>query len=144
MFATNYIAVLVAGVVSMAAGFLWYGPLFGKAWAKEMGWGTMTPEQEAAMKKQGMKAYPQAFIGSLVTAFVLYHTTLAFSKAMEAGPNVGVAVQVASFVWLGFIVPMKYGDKLWGGKSLKLFFIDAAYYLVNFCLMASVMVLMYR
>jgi len=61
----------------------------------------------------------QIFVGALVTVFVLGHAIFAFSSAIEAKPGVGTAVEVASFLWLGFIVPVKYGDRLWGRKSLK-------------------------
>ena len=33
----NMVAILVAVVANFILGFLWYTPLFGKAWAKEMG-----------------------------------------------------------------------------------------------------------
>src|SRR6266498_2968533 len=33
----NYWAILVAVAATMVLGFLWYGPIFGKAWMKEMG-----------------------------------------------------------------------------------------------------------
>ena len=32
----NYLAVVVAAIVNMALGSLWYGPIFGKAWIKMM------------------------------------------------------------------------------------------------------------
>src|SRR6266478_3785234 len=34
----NYWAILAAVAASMVIGFLWYGPILGKAWMKEMGW----------------------------------------------------------------------------------------------------------
>lgn len=37
MVPVNYLAILVAAVLSMVLGFLWYGPLFGKEWTKLMG-----------------------------------------------------------------------------------------------------------
>ena len=33
----NYLAVLACAVAAMTAGFLWFGPLFGKTWARHMG-----------------------------------------------------------------------------------------------------------
>ena len=37
----NYLAVLACAIVAMPVGFLWFGPLFGKAWARHMGFGDM-------------------------------------------------------------------------------------------------------
>lgn len=33
----NYLAVIVAGLIPMILGALWYGPLFGKAWLSSLG-----------------------------------------------------------------------------------------------------------
>jgi hypothetical protein len=136
----NFWAVLVCGAASMVLGFLWYGPLFGKSWAKEMGWGNITPEQEAEKKKQAGKAYPQVFIGALLMAYVLAVTLLTFMKGAGQEPSVSMGLQGAFWLWLGFIVPVKYGDKLWGGKSLKLFFIDVVYYLVQLAVFALILI----
>ncbi|MCI0707519.1 MAG: DUF1761 domain-containing protein [Ignavibacteriae bacterium] len=140
MIEVNYLAVLACGIAAMVLGGVWYGPLFGKAWAKEMGWGNLTPEQEAAMKKSAATAYPQQFVGALLTAFVLAHTTAAFITAMNEEPSVSLGLKGAFWNWLGFMVPVIYGDKLWGGKSLKLFFINAFYQLVNLSVMAIILV----
>ena len=37
----NYLAVLACAIVAMPVGFLWFGPLFGKTWARHMGFGDM-------------------------------------------------------------------------------------------------------
>ena len=34
----NILAILVAVVVNFILGFIWYTPLFGKTWGKEMGY----------------------------------------------------------------------------------------------------------
>lgn len=131
----NYWAVLVCGVVSMVLGALWYGPLFGKLWMREMGWGGKSPEEIQKMKDAAKWAYPQAFVGALLMASVLAW----LFGALEIS-TVSLAVQGAFWVWLGFVLPLKYGDKLWGGKSLKLFFIDAIYYLVQLAVFAIILV----
>ncbi len=33
----NYGAVLVAAIIEIVLGFLWYGPFFGKMWMKSIG-----------------------------------------------------------------------------------------------------------
>ncbi len=32
-------------------------------------------------------------------------------------------------MWVGFVVPVKYGECLWGNKTIKAFLIDVGYYL---------------
>ena len=47
----NIIAVLAAVVANFILGFIWYTPLFGKAWGKEMGYDpNMKPEKSAMFK----------------------------------------------------------------------------------------------
>lgn len=121
----------------MIVGFIWYGPLFGKAWSREMGWGAMTGEQVQAMKKKAMFMYPQQFIAALLMAYVFAHVLGAFYAA-QVGRSVGTGLQGAFWMWLGFILPLKYAEKLFGGKSWKLFLIDSGYWLVSILVMGAI------
>lgn len=63
---TNYLAVLGAAFVPMIIGSIWYGPLFGKAWMKEMGF------TEETMKNGNMPLiFGLSFVCSFIVAFVL-------------------------------------------------------------------------
>ena len=65
----NYLAILVAGIISMVVGFLWYGPLFGKAWMRLSGFDSKKIDES---KKKGMtKSYIIMFIATLIFACVL-------------------------------------------------------------------------
>ncbi|MBX4187578.1 MAG: DUF1761 domain-containing protein, partial [Candidatus Doudnabacteria bacterium] len=123
-----------SAIATMITGMLWYGPLLGKTWAREMGWGTLTPEQSAEMKKKANKAYPQQLIGAFLMAYVFAHILQAFDSN-----SIAMALEGAFWVWLGLIVPVKYGDVLWNNKSIKLFFIDSVYYLVNLAVFAIIL-----
>ena len=132
----NYWAVLVAAVVNMVLGFLWYGPVFGKAWQKETG---MTAEKMDAAKGKGMgKTYALMTLGSLVMSYVLAHA-LVFASAYLAVTGVMAGLQAGFWNWLGFIAPVTLGSVLWDGKSWKLWFINAGYYLVALVLMGVVL-----
>ncbi|MBK7711916.1 MAG: DUF1761 domain-containing protein [Bacteroidales bacterium] len=51
----NILAILVAVVVNFFLGFIWYTPLFGKTWGKEMGYDPdMKPEKSNV---QGLVIY---------------------------------------------------------------------------------------
>lgn len=120
----NYLAVLVSAVVSMIIGSVWYGPLFGKQFMHAMGFDALTPEKQAEMKKAMTMTYVVQFIASLVMFYVL---------ARFIGGLGDMTVQngmtVAFWAWLGFVVPIKLGDALWGGK-MSLFWLGAGYNLV--------------
>ena len=134
MIYVNWIGVIVAGVVGMVVGALWYGPLFGKLWARLVG---MTQEKMEEAKQKGMaKSYVIAFIGQLVTAYVL-----AYLIALTGSYSINVLVPLVFWIWLGLIMPIMIGGSLWEGKPWKLVLLNGAYYIV--VLMAMSFVLLY-
>ncbi|MEK7582906.1 MAG: DUF1761 domain-containing protein [Patescibacteria group bacterium] len=135
----NYLAVLVAGIAAMVVGGLWYGPLFGKLWMQGMGWDPNDQARMAEAKKGMAAAYVQMFVFSLVQAFVLAHVLWAFRTASPDLIGAWAGIQGGFWVWLGFVLPLKYGDKLWGGKKFKFVAVDLAYYLVLLCVMGIIL-----
>ena len=109
--AVNYWAILVSAVAAMVIGSVWFGPLFGKMYIHEMGMDTMSPEKQAEMKKGMMLTYVWQFIASLVMFYVLAWLIGATGHMSLMG-----GMKAAGLAWLGFIVPLKLGDALWGGK----------------------------
>ncbi|HVS79549.1 MAG TPA: DUF1761 domain-containing protein [Candidatus Paceibacterota bacterium] len=108
----NFLAVLIAAVASMIVGSIWYGPLFGKRYIREMGWENHTPEERERMKKSMTKSYVIQFVASFVMFFVL-------DWYINTGINTGLTAGIGNAfgAWIGFIVPIKLGDVLWGGKK---------------------------
>ena len=109
----NFWAVLVSAVASMVIGSIWYGPLFGKKFMNAMGMDTWSPEKKESMKKGMALTYIWQFIASLVMFYVF-----AWLMGALGAKSPMDAIQAAFWVWLGFIVPVKLGDALWGGKML--------------------------
>jgi uncharacterized membrane-anchored protein len=130
----NYLAELVSGVVAMVIGALWYGPLFGNAWMRGQGLDPNNKEQVAKMKKAAGPAYLQMFIGALLQMFVFAHVIWAFLTVavQDSGSvnTINMGLQGGFWMWLGFVLPIKYGDKLWGNKAFKYVAVDLGYYLV--------------
>lgn len=138
----NYLAILVSGISAVVLGFLWYGPLFGKAWMKTVG---VTSEQAAAVrndpaKMQSMyRGYAITALGGLIMAFVLAHL-LAFATAYYADLSaLTVGLWVAVMAWAGLIVPMSLNAVLWEGKGRMYWFINAGYYLVTLLVMSVIL-----
>ena len=128
----NYLAVLAAAIAAIVLGFLWYGPLFGKQWIKLM---NFDKKKRSEMKNKGMgKTYVIMVVGTLVTSYVLAH----FVDYLDA-TNVAGALTAAFWIWLGFVATVILGGVLWEGKPWKLYFLNAAYYLVNLAVMASIL-----
>jgi len=131
----NYWAVLIAAVVNIVLGFLWYGPLFGKTWMSLMGF---TSESMSAQKAKGMgKSYALMTVGSLLMSYVLYHAYL-FGYTYTGIGGVAGGVMVGFYYWLGIVVPVTLGTVLWEGKPWKLWILNASYYLVTMMLMGIV------
>lgn len=131
-FEISYLAVLISAIAGFVIGALWYSVLFGKVWMKLSGMDRKKIEKE---KKKGMaKSYVAGFAALLVMAFVLAH----FVDMAEATTVLGGA-QAGFWSWLGFIAPVMLGSVIWEGKSLKLYIINVAHYLVVLLVMGSIL-----
>lgn len=133
----NIIAILVAVVANFFLGFLWYTPLFGKAWGKEMGYpADMKPEKGVMLK--GMLFM---VIGNFLFAWVFAHNIAAWSfvPEMAATEPAVSALMAAIFTWLGFYVPGELGGTVWEKKSWKLFAINTGYHLMSLLVVAFIL-----
>src|SRR3989344_345684 len=131
MFEVNYLAVLGATVASFILGYLWYGPVFGKAWMAMMGF---TPDSMKSMKLSPAKAMTMGFIVTLIAAYVISYFTSVLS--------INGASEIWAFTfwsWLGFMMPITAGGFLWGNRSFKLSLFNAAYQLANLFVIALVL-----
>ena len=135
----NYFAVLVSGVVAMIVGGVWYGPLFGKMWMEGMGWDPNNQALMAEKKKDMVASYAQMFVLALVQALVLAHVLWAYGIAFPEIIGAWAGIQGGFWVWLGFVLPLRYGDKLWDGKKFRFVAVDLAYYLVLLCIIGIIL-----
>ncbi len=129
----NYLAVIVAAVVNMVVGSLWYGPVFGKMWKGLMGF---TDESMKGMRLTATQAMSMAVVTSLIMAYVLAH----FASLSGAAGLMG-AWELSFWIWLGFIFTVTASSFLWENKPFKLFVLNAAEQLVALFLMAMVLVM---
>lgn len=134
----NMLAILVAVVVNFIVGFIWYTPLFGKVWGKEMGY---DPEEkpQASVMIRGMLFM---VIGNFLFAYVLAHNIAAWSfvPGMEEMSEMNNAFMTALFTWLGFYLPGELGATVWEKKSWKLFAINTSYHFISLLIVASIII----
>ena len=122
-------AVLVAAIVRMVIGAVWYSPaLFVKPWYR------LTGVTEAQMKAGMAKALAVDFVGSLLMAFVLAHV-IRFGGAT----TVLQGLSVGFFVWLGFVAVVTIGAVTFEGKPLKLFLLNNGYLLLSLLAMGAIL-----
>lgn len=135
----NYTAVLVAVIANFIFGFIWYTPLFGKAWATEMG---MDPDAKPSGGEMA-KGMIIMVIGNFFLAYVLAHNLAVWDYAMGDGSEqMMLAISSAFFTWLGFFLPVDLGTITWERKSFKLFAINTSYHLLTLVIVALILVYM--
>jgi hypothetical protein len=127
----NYLAVLACTVISMVLGFIWFGPLFGKLWARHMGMEDMAKPSSGEMNKSLLIFA----LASFLIAFVYAHAVgvwraSAWGLSPDAPPNM-LALNSAFFTWLGFFFPMQMGRVAWEQKKWGLVAVNTSFDLVR-------------
>ncbi|MBI4019754.1 MAG: DUF1761 domain-containing protein [Candidatus Aenigmarchaeota archaeon] len=125
----NLVAVVVAAVLNIVIGMLWYSPLlFGRKWLSAMGL------KKGEMKKEGMaKVHVLMFIAALIMSYVLA-TFIDFTAATTAMQGVATGF----WVWIGFVATTLLPVYIFENRPKQLYGIYAAYQLV-FLLVAGAM-----
>ncbi|HPE55735.1 MAG TPA: DUF1761 domain-containing protein [Bacteroidales bacterium] len=135
----NFVAILIVVVANFVLGFLWYTPLFGKIWGREMGYDMNEKPKSSEM----IKGMVFMIIGNVLFAWVLAHNMAAwtFVPGSEDIPPFQNAMMASIFTWMGFYFPVDLGSVAWERKSWKLFFINTGYHLAS--LMVAALILSY-
>jgi hypothetical protein len=121
----NLWAVLVAGIVHMLTGLIWFQTwLFGKTWSELTG-ATLTP---------AFKWMPAGVIGHMLIALVL-----AMIVKLAGATTLGGGILVGALVWLGFIVTLEIGELIWEKIPFKLFLIRIGNHLVALSLAGAIL-----
>lgn len=133
----NYYAVGAAALANMVIGFLWYGPVFGNHWKKLMG---LTDETMKSMPLTPIQAMLGGLVMSILMAIVLAHS-VTFGSAYLKIAGLSAGLQAGFWNWLGFALTITAGSFLWEGRPLKLWVLNATYYLVSFLVMGTILAL---
>ena len=133
MYEVSALPVILAGLANMISGFVWYNPkVFGDSWMHMVG---LTKEKADASAKMMPVMSLIALFFAIVMAYVMAHFAIAWGVWDWIG-----SVELAFWLWLGFIVPPLLGAVLWEGKSWKLFAINAGYWFVGLCASSLVLI----
>jgi hypothetical protein len=127
----NWLAILVAGIVPMIVGALWYSPaLFAKQWMAHIG----KTEDDIKKNFNPAKTYGVTFIGALIMAYVVnYFVTYTSSTTFLLGMKIGFAL------WLGLVVTTSYASVTFEFKPKGLYYINMAYNFVCLVLMGGIL-----
>ncbi len=126
---------LLALLISVVAGFfisyIWYTPLFGKVWCREMGFDHKEQPPTGALVKSLLLTVFSVFLVAFVMANnMAAWTPAAWGSALPPTTPVEHALSAAFFTWIGFFVSNLLLGVAWEKRSWTLFAIDAGYYLV--------------
>ncbi len=138
----NWWAVLIAAVVSMVIGSIWFGPLFGKKWMEITGMANCSEEERKKMQKAAMPLYALQFVLSGLTSYILAHFIIS-SSAFFGMTGAKAGMICALWIWLGFIMPTIGGGAMWSGKPKKLawsmFWINVSYNAVLYIVIGAIL-----
>lgn len=114
----NWVALVIAGVINMVVGSLWYAPfLFGGRWQKITG--------RRPGVGNGHLSYAVTAICSLLQAFILVHfVRYAGALSVWRGALVGF------WLWLGFMALTSLVNHMFEGRPWRIWQINAGYFLV--------------
>jgi len=126
----NVWAVIVAAVINMVVGALWYSPvLFSKPWQKLTGMKDMSKDGAGI-------GYAGTTLAALVQTFVL--AVLTVSLNITSG---WTGICLGLMVWAGFAATTSISDYLFSKRPIKLWILNQGYYVVvlaiNGALLAS-------
>jgi hypothetical protein len=125
------VPLIIAAVAYIAVGYGWYHPrIFGDAW---MRMSNISPEAIEAGKKRMPLTLIVALIAGIVVGYVLDWFGIAWGVYDWAG-----AVELAIWIWVGFVAPVLLGSVLWERRPVKLFCINAGYWLVTLVVMSLI------
>jgi hypothetical protein len=125
----NWVAILVAGIVNMVLGTVWYSPaLFGKNWMRLVGIKELKPEP---------KTMGGMFVVALLIAVVLtYFVSFAGATTFVQGMEIGI---LAAF---GFVVSVGASSSLVSKGNWELWGINGGYWVVSLAVMGGILAAM--
>ncbi len=126
----NIWAILVASLVNMAVGALWYSPvLFAGPWLRMSG---VKTAEGAGRVVEYVGAY---FSGLILAAILAVVLSMAGTQTLSEGLLVGV------MVWLGFTAAPSFANTIFENRPFGLWGINSGYPLVSIILMTILLVL---
>jgi uncharacterized protein DUF1761 len=125
----NWLAVIVAAIIRLAVGAVWYSPVaFGKAWQKTVG----------ITQDQMMGAMPRAIavdaVGSLIMAFILLHAVV-----YAGGNTLLLGAAIGALNWLGFVAVVLIATNVYEQRPLRSAYVSTGFNLVALVLMGALL-----
>lgn len=153
----NFYSVLVASFCTLIVGFVWYGPLFGKAWMKECNFKEEDLKQTNMFKLFGLTFVFSLILATLIPTIVIHQTGVismlgGFDKIETAKPSYTAFMADYGDVFrtykhgalhglmsgIFFALPIIAINGMFERKSWKYIFIHAGYWMVCLAIMGAI------
>lgn len=129
----NFLAVIAATLSTFVVGWLWYGPLFGKAWMNAVGL-----SEEQLQQGNMAKIFGLAFVFEFIMAFNLamfFFGSPEGAEMITAG-NGAFYGFLTGFGWIFFALAV---NSLYEQKSWKYMVINGGYWTVSLTVMGLIL-----
>ncbi len=123
----NYTSIFVAALAAFFIGFLWHGPVFGKAWIKLM---KITPSEMVKGRKEMAKKMPLYMLGAFIQQVITAGVIAVFCPLIGV-PDAGRAILLAFLLWLGLISTTLLNGVLWEKRTVPLYLFNIVYQFVS-------------
>lgn len=118
----NYLAIVVVAVLNNILGAIWYCKcVFGGSWAKAC---------KIDMPKKKSKSCMKHMIGGFVMSLIMAGAVSCLVVKLDL-TMVSEGLKLGFLLWLGFIATSQMCGVIWCKKPLKVYFIDAGFYLLS-------------
>ena len=130
-FGVNFLAVVVAAVVALVVGFIWYSPqVLGKRWMWYLG------TTQAQLGNPGPAGMAVGVVASLLNAWVLAVLSLNLG-----GKSITDGIMLGALAWLGFMATITAAQISFEKKPWGLWVLNNAHNLIVQVLMAAIVTL---
>ncbi|MCB1669958.1 MAG: DUF1761 domain-containing protein [Gammaproteobacteria bacterium] len=133
-FSFNWLAILAATLSAFVVGFLWYGPLLGKAWMEAAG---ISKEQVDAGNM--IRTFSLAFVLQLIMAFCLAMFFYGGGEEAAALINATNGALYGFLTGFGWVAAALSVTALFEQRSFRYMAINGGYWVVVFTLMGLIL-----
>lgn len=137
MASVNIFAVLVAGLVPMLIGMVWYSKMgFGNLWMSLIG---KTEEEilESAKGKE-LQMYGGSLVAAMITSFVIAVLTNAWISSAAPSSALMAGLTVGLLGWLGFFATLSLQTVNFESRRPAVWALNAAYNLICLLIMGAI------
>ena len=121
----NWFAIIGATALAMLIGSLWFGPLFGAKWMKQVGLKKKDTENNWQVPMLTM------LIMAFVQAFVVQHFIVYAAYFYPEYSDVSVGIITGFWLWIGIALPLILSSNMFAKRSKELTYIEASNQLVT-------------